>query len=277
MKIQFLGTAAAEGIPALFCTCNLCRRAVVAGEKEIRCRSSAIINEQILIDLTPDIYYQKLRWNLDLSRLEALLVTHSHTDHFDGGELTRRSAADYCKPAWEQPLQVFANQKICGLGRRSLKEEFGKEENPSISFHEIKPFDIVKICGLQITAIPAQHDPMEDCLIYIIEDGTSRFLYGNDTGLLPEDVYDYFGAKPFDLISLDCTFGDSSVNVGCHMGFTENKRFLKELEKHGCYGKNTQVYATHFSHNCGMLQAELEQAGEKYGIHAAYDGLICNI
>ena len=276
MKIQFLGTAAAEGLPALFCTCDLCRRAAAAGEKEIRCRSSVIINDQVLIDLTPDIYYQKLRWNLDLSRLEALLVTHSHTDHFDGAELTRRSAADYCKPAWERPLQVYANQKVCGFGRRSLEEEFGKEENPSISFHEIKPFDMLEVCGLKITAVPARHDLSEDCLIYIIEDRTGRFLYGNDTGLLSAAVYDYFGSVPFNLISLDCTYGERSATEPRHMGLPENQSFLAELEKRGCYGKNTKVYATHFSHNCGMLQEELEQAGKQYGIHAAYDGLICN-
>ena len=162
MKIQYLGTAAAEGIPAIFCTCELCRKTARAGSAEVRCRSSVLINDQILIDLTPDIYYQKMRWNLDLSQLEAVFVTHSHTDHFDGAELTRRSAADYCKPAWERPLLVYGNKKVCGFGRRSLREEFGMEENPSIVFHELVPYETVKLCGLTVTAIPAQHDPQED-------------------------------------------------------------------------------------------------------------------
>ena len=277
MKIQYLGTAAAEGIPAIFCTCELCRKTARAGSAEVRCRSSVLINDQILIDLTPDIYYQKMRWNLDLSQLEAVFVTHSHTDHFDGAELTRRSAADYCKPAWERPLLVYGNRKVCGFGRRSLREEFGMEENPSIVFHELVPYETVKLCGLTVTAIPAQHDPQEDCLIYLIEDENSRFLYGNDTGLLLEETYTHLGNKPFDLISLDCTFGARKAREGRHMGFSENWEFLQELQKHGCYSKSTKVYATHFSHNCGMLQQELEQEGSKYGIHAAYDGLICII
>ena len=277
MKIQYLGTAAAEGIPAMFCTCKLCRKATELGGAETRCRSSALINDQLLIDLTPDIYYQKIRWNLDLSQLEAVLVTHSHTDHFDGAELTRRSASDYCKPAWERPLLVYGNKKVCEFGRRSLKEEFGKEENPSIEFHELAPYENVKICGLMVTAIPAQHDSQEDCLIYLIEDGTGRLLYGNDTGLLPKDTYARLGNRPFDLLSLDCTFGAGEAKEGRHMGFSENRKFLQELQKYGCYSENTKVYATHFSHNCGMLQQELEQEGSRYGIHAAYDGLICTI
>ena len=79
MKIQYLGTAAAEGIPAMFCTCELCRKTARAGSAEVRCRSSVLINDQILIDLTPDIYYQKMRWNLDLSQLEALRSSISNT------------------------------------------------------------------------------------------------------------------------------------------------------------------------------------------------------
>jgi phosphoribosyl 1,2-cyclic phosphate phosphodiesterase len=43
MKIQYLGTAAAEGIPAMFCTCELCRKTARAGSAEARCRSSVLI------------------------------------------------------------------------------------------------------------------------------------------------------------------------------------------------------------------------------------------
>ena len=41
MNIQFLGTGAAEGIPALFCQCPLCRKAEAAGGREIRTRCGA--------------------------------------------------------------------------------------------------------------------------------------------------------------------------------------------------------------------------------------------
>ena len=38
MKIQFLGTAAAEAAPAVFCACDHCRYAREKGGKEIRLR-----------------------------------------------------------------------------------------------------------------------------------------------------------------------------------------------------------------------------------------------
>ena len=49
-----LGTAAAEGVPALFCGCPACKMAREVGGKEIRARQSLFIAPDILIDLGPD-------------------------------------------------------------------------------------------------------------------------------------------------------------------------------------------------------------------------------
>ena len=38
MKITYLGTAAAESIPALFCNCTWCRQAKANGGKDVRSR-----------------------------------------------------------------------------------------------------------------------------------------------------------------------------------------------------------------------------------------------
>ena len=54
MKIKFLGTAAAEGIPALFCDCAVCQNARKVGGKEIKTRSQAIVDDKILIDFPAD-------------------------------------------------------------------------------------------------------------------------------------------------------------------------------------------------------------------------------
>ena len=50
MKIKYLGTGAAEGIPAIFCNCSICKNAKNMKGKEIRTRCQAIIDEEIIID-----------------------------------------------------------------------------------------------------------------------------------------------------------------------------------------------------------------------------------
>ena len=42
MKIQFLGTGAAEGVPAMFCACPVCKKIRSMGKQEVRTRSQTV-------------------------------------------------------------------------------------------------------------------------------------------------------------------------------------------------------------------------------------------
>lgn len=273
MKIKYLGTAAAEGFPALFCKCSACRSAAYAGGKNIRLRSGAIINDSILIDITPDIYCQKLKYGLDLLNLQAIVVTHSHTDHFAGAELTKRSSPDYCTVGSDNPLYIYGNEHVCRAGQDSLYFEFHRDEDASIQFRTIHGFQSFTIGDVEFTAIPANHDPLEECLIYLIRQDGHTILYANDTGLLSDSSLDAFSKIPLDIVSLDCTFGSSPATTPSHMGISENLLFVNELKKRGCITNHTQIITTHFSHNCGTTHEELCARFEKHGISAAYDGM----
>lgn len=56
MKITYLGTAAAEGIPALFCSCDVCKKSMELGGRNIPTRSQAIIDDTLPIDFPCDTY-----------------------------------------------------------------------------------------------------------------------------------------------------------------------------------------------------------------------------
>ncbi|GLC81027.1 MBL fold metallo-hydrolase [Lacrimispora brassicae] len=274
MKIRYLGTGAAEGIPAVFCQCETCRRASEQKGKDIRTRTSALVNDKLLLDISPDLYFHKLRYDLDLWKVKGVCVTHSHSDHFDGAELTRRSSANYCHIQGEKPLCVYGNSKVCRLGGQSFQEEFGKEKDPSVVFLPARPFEEIRIEELSVTPIPANHDPAEMCLIYLVEEGETRILYANDTGLLGQEAYDFLKGKKLSLVSLDCTFGANGCHGSSHMGIEENLVVVKRLKEEGCLTPSTMIIATHFSHNCRMNHQELEQKLGETGIQAAWDGLM---
>ena len=63
MRIRYLGTAAAEGFPAVFCNCAACKMARELGE--LRTRSQALIDETLLVDLPPETYYHTVRFGID--------------------------------------------------------------------------------------------------------------------------------------------------------------------------------------------------------------------
>ena len=50
MKIRYMGTAALERIPAVFCNCETCQRAMAAGGRNIMTRSQALIDDRLLIE-----------------------------------------------------------------------------------------------------------------------------------------------------------------------------------------------------------------------------------
>ena len=50
MKLRYLGTAAAEGIPGVFCDCKVCREARTKKGRFIRTRSQLLLEDELLID-----------------------------------------------------------------------------------------------------------------------------------------------------------------------------------------------------------------------------------
>ena len=56
MIVKYLGTGAAEGIPAVFCHCNICKHARQKKGRNIRTRSQALIDGKLLIDFGPDTF-----------------------------------------------------------------------------------------------------------------------------------------------------------------------------------------------------------------------------
>ena len=78
MKVQILGTAAAEGFPALFCNCDACKRAFEKGGRNLRTRSGVIVDDHCMIDYSCDTLMHMYQNHLDLAKIDTLLLSHSH-------------------------------------------------------------------------------------------------------------------------------------------------------------------------------------------------------
>ena len=90
MDITYLGTSAAEGFPAIFCNCSYCNEARRLGGKNVRTRSQALINQNLLIDFPADTYAHFLQNGIRGDAIEYLLFTHAHMDHFYSEDLFLR-------------------------------------------------------------------------------------------------------------------------------------------------------------------------------------------
>ena len=174
MKITYLGTAAAEGFPAVFCNCQYCREAKRLGGKNIRTRSQAIINDDLLIDLPADTYSHFLNNKIDGDKIKYLLITHSHSDHFYERELTMR------QNPFSHNMRSSTLKMYCGKGAASIMEKMDKTEISTVDFKFLSPFDTVAAENYTITALPARHYEGDGALFYIIE-AEKTILYAHDT------------------------------------------------------------------------------------------------
>ena len=61
VEYQYLGTGAAEGMPATFCACPVCLRSMREGGKSLRMRACTLLGDDVLIDNTWRTLPQALR------------------------------------------------------------------------------------------------------------------------------------------------------------------------------------------------------------------------
>lgn len=269
MKLTYYGTAAGEGWPGLFCNCDICKEAKRLKGKNIRTRSQAMINDDLLIDLTPDTNMHKLVYDMVLEQVNHLLVTHSHTDHFNPADL-------------EMLREPFAHQRdlFHVYGNDAVKNRIWtevpkvEEVEDCFAFHKAVPFQKISIKDYTVVPLLALHDRKEECLIYEIIQGDKAMLYAHDTGALPSETIDYLATNKvhLDLVSLDCTT-QSMEDGKNHMGLVDVVKERQRLIDLGLADNNTKWIVNHFSHNGGWLHEKMVEEADKVGFLVSYDGM----
>lgn len=81
-RLTFFGTGSSIGVPVIGCTCNVCLSDSPLNQ---RTRAAALLQVQdqnILLDVGPDFRFQALKHRL--TKLDGLILTHTHYDHIAG-------------------------------------------------------------------------------------------------------------------------------------------------------------------------------------------------
>lgn len=270
MKITYYGTAAGEAWPGVFCYCELCQKAARLGGKNIRTRSQAKVNEDLLLDFPPDNLLHRLHYGLDFRPIKTLLITHTHSDHLYTWdfELFREPFTHT-----HQGLKVCGNQEAYD----AIEATGGYITDPqfALSYRVLQNHEPVEENGYHIMAFPAVHNRSERCLFYYIEKDGKRMIYAHDTGRFrPESlkVMQELGT-PMDFVSLDCTTQKDPDGKN-HMGFADCVAQKKELLELGIADKHTIFVVNHFSHNGGWLHEEITARAAAEGMLASYDGMV---
>lgn len=278
MKFQYLGTAAAEGWPAMFCECDNCRRAAQAGGRNIRTRSQALIDDRLLIDFPADTYWHMIAHGLPLPTIQHCIVTHSHSDHLYPADLEmRRCGFAHFHDDPPAPFTLYATARA-GEPLCSFLANYHLEKENRIRYQEIRPFEAFEAAGYTIVPLQADHDPQSGPVFFDITDGQKRILYANDTGYFPDSTWQYLETeKPrYDFVSLDCTGGLLDYRQG-HMGLNAAVEAYDRLRTIGCADDATVACIHHFSHNGGAIYDEMVPLAAEHRFLVAYDGMVLDI
>ncbi len=281
MKLTFLGTAAANAFPEAFCNCANCRSARAAGGRSLRKRSALLVNDDLLIDLGPDIHAAAQMHGCSLTNVRYCLQTHGHADHLDASHLLSRSPAYGVEGA--PRLHLYASAATAQRAAWQLERDtapgtlFDPEvgDRLNITMHVVEPLRPFNAGPYQVAPFPANHDPSVEPLLYAVERDGHSFFYGTDTATLPESTWQALtqSGLRFDLVILDHTYGHQCDPQPDHMTAAEMLAHVTRMRAEGLLKPNGRALATHIAHDCNPAHDELAALAAQQGYEVAYDGL----
>ncbi len=254
--LTFLGTGTSQGVPMIGCYCPVCTS---PDPRDRRTRTSVLIrtpHQQILIDTTPDLRFQALRENL--AHVDAVLLTHAHTDHIMGfDDLRRFSELQQCAiPLYASVETMEKMKQIFGF-----VFEFSNSQKPPKGYLRIIPHLIEKTWSLreiEITPIPLVHGAMKT-LGFVFSSKKEKLLayYTDCQELSAEAIAAAQGARILVLDALRDQFHPT------HLNFDQAIQAAHQI-------KAERTFFIHCSHEVSHAPREAQLPE---GILIAYDGL----
>jgi phosphoribosyl 1,2-cyclic phosphate phosphodiesterase len=280
MNLTFLGTGAANAFPEAFCSCQNCQQARALGGPSLRRRSAALIDNELLIDLGPDIMSASNQHNLPLTRVRYCLQTHPHADHLDTSHFLSRSPEYGTQGA--PRLHFYASRATLQAAAKLLERDCAPHsfldaesaERWNVSLHPIEAFQPFQAGRYRVIPFPASHDPEMESLLYAIQGDGRTIFYGTDTAALSETVWEGFHhfKLRFDLVILDHTYGPEEPG-GDHLSARQLIEHAVRMREEGLLTEGARILGTHIAHEGNPAHPVLAEFAARHGYEIAYDGM----
>jgi len=249
--VTFLGTGTSQGVPMIGCDCPVCRS---SDPRDQRLRSSIYVQtpeSSWVVDTGTDFRTQALRENI--RRVDAVVFTHSHTDHIMGFDDLRRYSYD------RGSMPVYASPETMRDLERVFQFAF-KTPNPFPGYLKPVPHVIdgpFELGATTITPLPVPHGESPVNGYLFSRHGEKLVAYMSDCSSVPNGIVDLIeGVKVLIIDALREKPHPTHLSVAQAIEVAERVR-------------PEETYFTHIAH-------ELPHTAESQlpaHVHLAYDGL----
>ncbi len=251
VELLFLGTGAADW-----------QGPAESGEE--RKFASLLLDRRILFDCGPTALAGMAGLTVDPTGIEAVFITHSHSDHFDQAALAGLAGLRQQKGL--PSLQVFLEKSWLDQLNLPGAELFGLAVEES-----------VQIFGCMITPLAANHTgsfAAETPLHFLIQAGQKKILYATDGAWLLTRTWRFLQDHELDLAIFDCTMGPGFAadwRIFEHNSLSMIKAMAAAMLANDVLKKSAPVILTHLARTLHPDHAELVRLLEPPFL-AAFDG-----
>ena len=254
MKIHFLGTSAAEGIPVIGCDCAHCTRARNEGGKLVRERNSILFSlpgYELLVDCAPDI--RGLINKYQIAELDGILATRSRYDHIGGIKEFEW---------WPGQLDFLAEDTLF----EAIRREHWTELLDTVMFHiPYYPGSSLYFSGFSIIPFAARRS--RPIFGISVKEGETRVVYTSDT---PARLTNYARRVMWECDLLIVNTPTFDVILENHINALE----AIELKDRVGAKKMILTYINHENKPHDELEEFVRQVE---GVSVAYDGMMLEV
>ena len=235
------------------CHCEVCTS---SDPRDQRLRSAIQIRTPelvIQVDTPPDFRTQCLREKIE--HIDAVVYTHSHTDHILGFDDLRR----FCEMD-DMEMPVYGSPRTIADLTRVFDYAFSGNFRYRVY---VRPVPIViegpfRLGETEITPVKLPHGRMETTGLIFSRRGRRLFAYFTDAADVPDEVVEM--TRGVDTLVLDALRHEPHPT---HMSLSQALTISQRIGARS-------TYFTHLSHGLGHEKTEKELPGN---VRLAYDGL----